>query len=131
MAGLEIVTREETTAAAVRPDPGAAVLYVCAERGILTPALPAERAEEEGRAYAAARGLRIAEVCHDPQHRDGWQRVRQLAEAGTAAAVITRWPESLAPHTEPDLRHREIRWLQDHGVRVWYSWAPLAAQDRR
>ncbi|MET8566154.1 hypothetical protein ABZV75_38435 [Streptomyces flaveolus] len=138
MATTEHITREETTATAVRPDPCSAVLYVCAERGIYTPELPAERAEVEGRAYAAARGLRVAEVIHDPGtddpeplHREGWRRVRALAEAGTAATVIVRWPAVIAPDSAADLRHRETRWLQERGVQVRYSWAPLAQQERR
>ncbi|MEU5445810.1 recombinase family protein [Streptomyces griseofuscus] len=136
MATPEISTRQGTAAA--RPDPCAALLYVCAERGILSPTLPAERAEEEGRAYAAVHGWRVVEVLHDPygepdpQRREGWRRVRQLVQAGTAATVVTRWPEAVAPGAAADLRHRETRWLQAHGVRIWYSWAPLAArQDQR
>ncbi|MFF3196710.1 recombinase family protein [Streptomyces misionensis] len=126
---------EAAATAAVRPDPCTALLYVCVDRGILSPELPAERAEEEGRAYAAVRGWRVAEVITDPygepdpQHREGWRRVRQLVQAGAAATVITRWPEAVAPSAAADLRHREVRWLQAHGVRVRYSWAPLAAQQ--
>ncbi|MFZ4240865.1 recombinase family protein [Streptomyces murinus] len=134
MATPEISTREETTEAPARPDPCSALLYICAERGILTPSLPATRAEEEGRAYAAVHGWRIVEVFHDPYGdpdpgcREGWRRVRQLVAAGAAATVITRWPAAVAPDNRADLRHREIRWLQDHGAQIRYSWAPLAAQ---
>ncbi|MCG0066011.1 hypothetical protein L0F81_22385 [Streptomyces tricolor] len=134
MATSEHITREETTATAVRPDPCSAVLYVCAARGVHDPTLSADRAETEGRAYAAVRGLRIAEVIRDPYgepdplRRTGWWRVRTLAEAGTAATVITRWPAAIAPDSATDLRHREVQWLQDRGVQVCYSWAPLAAQ---
>ncbi|SEB30762.1 hypothetical protein SAMN04490357_0074 [Streptomyces misionensis] len=138
MATPEITTREETVPAAVRPDPCSALLYVCVDRSIYSLQLPADRAEEEGRAYAAVHGWRVAEVIRDPyddpdpQHRDGWRRVRQLVQAGAAATFITRWPEAIAPSTAVDLRHREIRWLQARGVRVRYSWAPLAAhQDQR
>ncbi|UFR07158.1 hypothetical protein KBP30_41205 [Streptomyces sp. Go40/10] len=120
-----------------RPDPCSAVLYVCAERGRDNPGLAAERAEMEGRGYAAARGLRVAEVVRDPYgdpeplRREGWRRVRALAVAGTAATVIVRWPAAIAPDSAVDLRHREVRWLQDRGVQVCFSWAPLAAQAQR
>ncbi|MFF8732768.1 hypothetical protein ACF073_40840 [Streptomyces sp. NPDC015171] len=134
MATSEHITREETTATAVRPDPCSAVLYVCAARGVQDPGLAAERAEAEGRAYAAVRGLRVAEVVHDsygepdPLSREGWRRVRDLVEAGTAATLIVRWPATIAPDRTHDLRHRETQWLSDHGVQVRYSWAPLVAQ---
>ncbi|CAM5657930.1 MULTISPECIES: hypothetical protein [Streptomyces] len=138
MATTEHITREETTTPAVRPDPCSAVLYVCAERGIYLPELPAARAEEEGRAYAWTRGWRVAEVIHDPTtedpeplHRTGWRRVRTLAAAGTAATVIVRWPAVIAPDSAADLRHRETRWLQERGVQVRYSWEPLAQQETR
>ncbi|MFF4214550.1 hypothetical protein ACFYZE_35505 [Streptomyces sp. NPDC001796] len=104
------------TATAARPDPGTAVLYVCAERGTLTPQLGAERAETEGRAFAAARGLTITEVITDPYgepeplHREGWVRLRELAEAGAFGTVIVRWPTAIAPNGAHELRHREIRW---------------------
>ncbi|MFC8335298.1 hypothetical protein [Streptomyces olivaceus] len=128
------MTRQTTTPAerTARPDTGVAVLYVCAERGRLMPSLAANRAESEGRAYATALGLRITDTITDPygeatpQHRAGWRLVRALAQAGTMDTVIVRWPAAIAPDGAADARHREIRWLQDHGVRVRYSWAPLA-----
>ncbi|MGW0515557.1 hypothetical protein ACWD1W_41390 [Streptomyces olivaceoviridis] len=57
--------------------------------------------------------------------------MRTLAAAGTAATVIVRWPAVIAPDWAADLRHRETRWLQDQGVQVRYSWAPLAQQEKR
>lgn len=119
--------------ALTRPDPSAAVLYVCAERGTLTPGLAAARAEEEGRSFAATRGLRITEVIRDPYgepeplHREGWTRVRELAESAAVGVVIVRWPAAIAPDSSHEWRHREIQWLKEHGVRVRYSWEPLAA----
>ncbi|MFJ3310483.1 hypothetical protein ACIPSA_47465 [Streptomyces sp. NPDC086549] len=125
--------REATATVTACPDPGAAVLYVCAERGTFAPDLAAERAETEGRTLAEARGLHLTEVITDPYgepdplHREGWVRVRELAESGTVAAVIVRWPAAIAPDSAHELRHREISWLQDRGVRVRYSWEPLAS----
>ncbi|MBA2807695.1 MULTISPECIES: recombinase family protein [Streptomyces] len=124
---------QERTAPTARPDPTAAVLYVCAERGTLTPSLAAERAEEEGRSYAAARGVRITKTISDrygepdPQKREGWMRVRELAAAGSVGVVLVRWPAAIAPDTAHEWRYREIRWLSDHGVQVRYSWAPLTS----
>ncbi|WP_331720764.1 hypothetical protein OG762_52280 (plasmid) [Streptomyces sp. NBC_01136] len=115
------------------PDPSAAVLYVCAERGTSARGLPAERAVAEGRKFAEARGLALVETVTDPYgepdpcHRQGWQRVRELAASAAVGVVIARWPACIAPDASHELRHREVRWLQDHGVRVRYSWAPLAA----
>ncbi|WP_431776490.1 hypothetical protein [Streptomyces cucumeris] len=109
-----------------------AVLYVCADRGTLMPDLAAERAKEEGRAFAQQHRLTVAEVITDeygepdPARRQGWQRVRELAQAGTVTAVLVRWPAAIAPEVAHDLRHRETNWLQEHGVRVRYTWAPLA-----
>jgi hypothetical protein len=120
------------TVTAARPVPDVAVLYVCAERGTLTPGLAAERAEEEGRAYAQEHRLTILEVIRDeygepdPCHREGWKRVRELAESGAAAVVIARWPACIAPERSNELRYREIRWLREHGARLRYSWEPLA-----
>ncbi|WP_330457410.1 hypothetical protein OIB37_11170 [Streptomyces sp. NBC_00820] len=124
--------REATAVAGCR-DEGAAVLYVCAERSKLTPGFLAARAESEGRAVAQAQGLRITDVITDafgepdPCRREGWLKVRELAESGTVAVVMVRWPTCIAPDSAPDLRHREIGWLRERGVRVRYSWAPLAA----
>lgn len=109
------------------------MLYVCAERGRLLPALAADRAETEGRAYATADGLRITDLITDPYgdpdpvRRPGWRLVRVLAQTGAMDTVIARWPAAIAPDTAADLRHRETRWLHDHEVQVRYSWAPLAA----
>ncbi|MEV6937887.1 hypothetical protein AB0N19_26470 [Streptomyces sp. NPDC051132] len=109
------------------------MLYVCAERSKLPPTLAADRAEAEGRAFAEARGLTLAEVVTDlygepdPCRRKGWMRVRELAESGAVGVVIVRWPACIAPDASHELRHREIRWLQDHGVLVRYSWEPLAS----
>ncbi|MDG9709635.1 hypothetical protein [Streptomyces sp. DH10] len=126
-------TQEKATSAV--PDPAAAVLYVCARRGKLTPGLAAERAEEEGQSFAQERGLTITEVVKDeygepdPCRRTGWLRVRELAEAGEVATVIVRWPSSIAPEASSELRYRETRWLREHGVRVRYTWEPLVATD--
>lgn len=115
------------------PDVTTAVLYVCVERSKWTPGLAEQRAEEEGRGFAEERGLRIAEVVTDlygvshPQRREGWMRVRELAESGAIGVVIVRWPACIAPDTSHELRHAEIRWLQDHGVQVRYSWEPYAS----
>ncbi|MEV5887577.1 hypothetical protein AB0L74_33935 [Streptomyces sp. NPDC052020] len=125
-------TIQETTAAQAAADPAAAVLYVRAERGKLNPTLAQEPAEEEGHAFAQQHRLTITDTVKDayrepePCLRAGWQRVRQLTESGTAAVVITRWPACIAPEPSCELRHRENQWLQEHGVRVRYSWAPLA-----
>ncbi|GAA5216875.1 hypothetical protein [Streptomyces thinghirensis] len=124
---------QETSAVPARPGRSTAVLYVCAERSKLTPTLAADRAQTEGRALAEARGLTLAEVVTDPYgepdpcRREGWLRVRELAESGAVGVVIVRWPACIAPDTSHELRHREIGWLQDHGVRVRYSWEPLAS----
>lgn len=53
--------------------------------------------------------------------------MRALAEASAVATVIVRWPAAIAPDCAHELRHREIGWLQDHGVQVRYSWEPLAS----
>jgi hypothetical protein len=55
-----------------------------------------------------------------------WRRVRQLAESTEIGTVIVRWPVSIAPDHAHDLRHREINELLRQGVRVLYSWPPLA-----
>ncbi|MFH8717746.1 hypothetical protein [Streptomyces zaomyceticus] len=116
------------------PDETTVVLYVCVDRSTLMPGLAARRAEEEGRAFAQDRGLTITEVVTDeygqpdPNQRRGWLRIRELAEGGTVGAVLVRWPIAIAPESVPELRHRETAWLQEHGVRVRYTWAPLAAK---
>ncbi|MDK1475346.1 hypothetical protein QNO07_18300 [Streptomyces sp. 549] len=113
----------------------AAVLYVCVDRGSLVPTPAARRAREEGHAFARERGLTITEVVTDrygepdPRRREGWQRVRELAEAGTVATVLVRWPAAIAPESSSGCRHRETVWLREHGVRVRYTWAPLATTD--
>ncbi|MGW7362419.1 hypothetical protein ACWGI8_03090 [Streptomyces sp. NPDC054841] len=114
------------------PPPTSAVLYVYVERGQLTPSVPAERAEQEGRAFASARGLDLTEVITDPYgeadplHREGWMRVRELASSGAVGTVLVRWPAVIAPEAAHEYRHREIRWLMNHGVTVRYTWPPLA-----
>ncbi|MGA5183033.1 hypothetical protein [Streptomyces pseudogriseolus] len=109
-----------------------AVLYVCADRGKLMPSLAAERAEEEGRAYAARQDLTITEIVRDPYgdpdpaRRTGWQRVRELAQTGGIEAVVVRWPTVIAA---PNTAQRETDWLAEHGIRVHYSWPPLATSE--
>lgn len=128
-------TPDQVAAATVSARPAAetAVLYVCAERGMQTPGLAAERAETEGRAYAQEHRLTILDVIQDefgepdPCNRDGWKRVRELVESGAVAVVIVRWPACIAPERSHELRYREVRWLREHGARVRYSWEPLAA----
>ncbi|MEU9593758.1 recombinase family protein [Streptomyces sp. NPDC048219] len=116
--------------------PVRAVLYVCCERSLLRPALGAERAEEEGRAFAAERDITILETVTDPYgqpdpaRRSGWQRVRELAHLGDIGMVIVRWPPSIAPEMPHDLRRRETSKLKEHGVDVRYSWAPPVAAGR-
>ena len=101
-------------------------------KGLHTPTLAATRAEEEGHAFAAARRLTILETTTDPYgtpdplHRQGWQRVRALAQAAAIDTVIARWPAAIAPDHCSDLRHRAVGDLAEHGVQILYSWAPLA-----
>ncbi|MFB7032206.1 MULTISPECIES: hypothetical protein [unclassified Streptomyces] len=128
MNGAE-TTPGETAAPATPAFP--AVLYICADRGTAVPGLAARRAEDEGRAFARERGLTITEVVTDqygepdPARRDGWQRIRELAQSGAVETVLVRWPTAIAPESAAGLRHRETSWLQDHGVRLRYTWAPL------
>ncbi|NJQ01196.1 recombinase family protein [Streptomyces zingiberis] len=122
---------EHEKAAGTGTDPAAAVLYVCAERGTVSPGLAAGRAEEEGHAFAATHGLRIVEVVGDPygepdpRQREGWRRIRAMAETGAVGVVVVRWPAVIAPESAHELRYHELRWLREHGVRVRYSWPPL------
>ncbi|MFJ6462112.1 recombinase family protein [Streptomyces sp. NPDC091387] len=110
------------------------VLYVCADRARGATGGATERAQEEGRAFARERGLTIAEVVTDtfgepdPAQRRGWRRVRQLAKTGDVTAVLVRWPSAIAPESARELRHREAAWLQDQGVHVRYTWAPLSSK---
>ncbi|ORT54671.1 hypothetical protein BKD26_34495 [Streptomyces sp. CB03238] len=109
------------------------MLYVCADRGTLMPGLAAQRAEEEGRAFAREHALAVTEVVTDefgepdPARRPGWQRVRELAAAGAVASVLVRWPAAIAPESSSEYRYRESSWLLEHGVRVRYTWAPLVS----
>ncbi len=111
------------------------VLYVCADRAPSAPGPATQCARTEGHAFARERGLAIAEVVTDtygepdPAQRRGWRRVRQLVQTGHVTAVLVRWPSAIAPESAHELRHRETAWLRDHGVRVWYTWAPLASRS--
>ncbi|MEU7384706.1 MULTISPECIES: hypothetical protein [unclassified Streptomyces] len=115
-----------------KAEPTRAVLYVCAERSLLNPRPGAERAEQEGRVFAATRNITIVETVTDPygqpdpMSREGWRRVRELAERGEMEMVVVRWPTAIAPDRSHDLRHREISELQEQGVSVRYSSAPLS-----
>ncbi|RII15961.1 hypothetical protein DSC45_17100 [Streptomyces sp. YIM 130001] len=110
------------------------VLYVCADRAPRAPGTATQCAQTEGRTFAQERGLTIAEVVTDtygepdPARRSGWRRVRQLAQTGDVAAVLVRWPSAIAPESARELRHREAAWLNDHGVRVRYTWGPLSSK---
>ncbi|WP_406326040.1 hypothetical protein [Streptomyces niveus] len=110
------------------------VLYVCVDRARVAPGGATQRARSEGHAYARERGLAIAEVVTDtygepdPARRRGWQRVRQLAQTGHVTAVLVRWPSAIAPEPAHELRHREVAWLHELGVRVRYTWAPLSSK---
>ncbi|MGW6588398.1 hypothetical protein [Streptomyces globisporus] len=123
---------QESTASSAVPEPSAAVLYVCVDRSTTMPELASERAVEEGQTFAQERELRVMEVVTDPfgepdpSLREGWQRVRALAAAGAVATVITRWPAMIAPEATHEYRYREANWLQEQGVKVVYTWAPLA-----
>ncbi|MCD9878173.1 hypothetical protein [Streptomyces guryensis] len=107
-----------------------AVLYVCAERSPGNPGVAAERAEQEGKEFAEARNLGVVETIRDPygevdpQARMGWQKVRRMAVRREICTVIVRWPSAISPDHET--RYTEIAALQENGVRVLFSWAPLA-----
>ncbi|MFD7444046.1 hypothetical protein [Streptomyces sp. NPDC059909] len=128
-------TRTTEEKSAVPAAQTAAVLYVCAERSPTAPGLAAERAEREGRAFARAHDLALVETVTDPygepdpMQREGWRRVRELAAASEIGMVIIRWPATLAPEANHELRYREVNALAEHGVTVRYSWAPLASDS--
>jgi hypothetical protein len=113
-----------------------AVLYVCAER-TGSGSLAAERAEQEGRDFAAKRNLDITVMITDPfgepapRKRSGWMQVRELVENRKVGVVITRWPNAISPLV--DLRHCEVTHCRDQATPVMYSWTPLATmtQDSR
>ncbi|MFC8094641.1 hypothetical protein [Streptomyces sp. NPDC057301] len=112
--------------------PRAAVLYVCVDRGRQASDVPAERAIEEGRAFADGRGMPLLETITDPygepdpRRRKGWQRVCEMAVRGEITDVVTRWPAAVAPESHHHLRFREAEALGEHGVTIRYSWEPLA-----
>ncbi|MFE9776419.1 hypothetical protein ACFYOV_33150 [Streptomyces sp. NPDC005931] len=136
-AGTTHRTATAHIAAHAAAHPATAVLYVCAERSLYTPALAAVRAEEEGRAFDAARRMTILETITDPYgipdpfHREGWQRVRILARDAAINTVIVRWPAAIAPDRSSDLRHQTVNDLAEHAVQVLCSWAPLAPGGRQ
>ncbi|MFJ8676749.1 hypothetical protein [Streptomyces sp. NPDC093589] len=111
------------------PKTARAVLYICAQREGAS-SLAADRAIEEGRAFAKRHGLRmVAEVLDAygdpvPWRRSGWGRVREMAENGEMDVVIVRWPNALSPEREK--RAPELDYLGRHGVQIRFSWAPLA-----
>ncbi|MER6847035.1 hypothetical protein AB0A81_26505 [Streptomyces flaveolus] len=115
------------------PGPVRAVLYVGCERSLPRPELATERAEEEGRTFAAERGITSCETVTDPRgqpdpaRRAGWQQVREPARPGEIGMVIVRWPPSIAPEMPHDLPHQETSKLKEHGVDVRHSWGPVAA----
>ncbi|MEU9748585.1 MULTISPECIES: hypothetical protein [Streptomyces] len=54
--------------------------------------------------------------------------MRQLAQTGDVTAVLVRWPSTIAPEPAHELRHREVAWLHELGVRVRYTWPPLSSK---
>jgi hypothetical protein len=121
---------ESTKSPTPSSDASAAVLYVCVQTSRNTPGLAEQRAVEEGHSFADKRQMRIVAEVTDPydepgpQKRAGWLRVREMAERGEVTTVITRWPNAISPQHE--LRYPEIVWLQEHSVRVLFSWPPLS-----
>lgn len=99
----------------------------------MMPGLAAQRAQEEGQRYVHENGLVLAELVTDrygvadPQRRPGWRRVRELAATGRITWLVVRWPAVIAPLSAMRAREREVCWLTERGVKVRYSWAPLAA----
>ncbi|MFE5596885.1 hypothetical protein [Streptomyces sp. NPDC056549] len=110
-----------------------AVVYACVECKADS-TLVQERAIDEGHDFAERHDLTVVDTITDPygdpnpQAREGWQRVRDLAADGKVNKVIVRWPNSISPVHEA--RYGEIAYLQEHGVRVLFSCAPLAAMAR-
>ncbi|MCB5911660.1 hypothetical protein, partial [Streptomyces pinistramenti] len=102
----------------------------CAARRGAVVGVAEERAEQEGRDFAAARGLEVVTVITDPfgdpvpQRRSGWLRVRELAERGEVEVVIVRWPNALS--VEHEQRYPEVKHLRRFGCQLLFSWAPLA-----
>jgi len=111
-------------------DASAAVLYVCVQASRSTPGLAEQRAVEEGHSFAGNRKMQIVAEVTDPydepvpHKREGWLRIREMAERGEMTSVITRWPNAISPQHE--LRYPEISWLKEHGVQVLFSWPPLS-----
>ena len=116
-------TESPTTSDAWRP------CCTSACRPASTPGLAEQRAMEEGHSFADRREMRIVAEVTDPydepipQKREGWLRIREMAERGEMTSVITRWPTAISPQHE--LRYPEIAWLREHGVRILFSWPPL------
>lgn len=112
---------------------GTAILYVCTARTRTNGDIAAKRALEEGRAYAEKNHLTIIEEISDsitvtmPHDRDGWSRIRELAEGQQISHVITRWPNAIA--NDPGIRTAEISHLRSEGVAVRFTWAPLIAAN--
>ncbi|CAL9665494.1 hypothetical protein [Streptomyces sp. Tu 3180] len=104
--------------------PARAVLYVCAERGLLNPQPGAQHAGQKGRVFAAARNITIIETGPgphgqpDPLSREGCRRGREPAKRGEKEMVIVRWPTAIAPNRSRELRHCEIIELHKQSVGV-------------